>query len=131
MVADKPDMRKVLEHYGIETNEFGKREASVLCPVHSQNRPSCTFNEDDGLIYCAACGFGGDSWSLIQEKEGFQHEFSSAVAWAEEHLGFVSTGVSRSAGEPPRREGISGKPGSGFRPQYKPRSLRRSGIATS
>ncbi|WP_368068010.1 CHC2 zinc finger domain-containing protein [Streptomyces sp. VNUA116] len=39
------------------------------CPFHEDATPSMSFNTDRGLWKCHSCGRGGDSYTLIMEKE--------------------------------------------------------------
>ena len=87
----KPALRDVLSFYGVDLHSQ-RSEQSVCCPVHEESRPSCSVNEDEGLIHCQACGFGGDVWSLIMVKEGLS-EFRAAVAFAEEKFGGSYAGL--------------------------------------
>ena len=63
-MTDKPSIRAVLEHYGCDVPMRGRREVSVLCPIHEETRPSCSVNEDEGLIHC----LGGET--LVMTPEG-------------------------------------------------------------
>lgn len=45
------------------------REESVLCPVHSEDRPSMTVNAEKGVFFCFACDFKGNAISLVMAME--------------------------------------------------------------
>ncbi|MFI1655597.1 CHC2 zinc finger domain-containing protein [Streptomyces sp. NPDC020472] len=52
----------------------------TACPLHEDNTPSMSFNTDKGLWKCHSCGKGGDSFSLIMEKEGTDFVGARALA---------------------------------------------------
>ncbi|MEU5427592.1 CHC2 zinc finger domain-containing protein [Streptomyces olivoreticuli] len=66
---EKPTLEAVLEHYEVEFNPL-RSMGMAPCPLHEDNTPSMSFNTDRGLWKCHSCGKGGDSYTLIMEKEG-------------------------------------------------------------
>ncbi|WP_254397092.1 CHC2 zinc finger domain-containing protein [Streptomyces sp. AC558_RSS880] len=52
----------------------------TTCPLHEDNTPSMSFNTDKGLWKCHSCGKGGDSFTLIMEKEGTDFVGARALA---------------------------------------------------
>ncbi|WP_308402416.1 CHC2 zinc finger domain-containing protein [Streptomyces sp. TBY4] len=61
----RPDLVAVLEHYGVSMTRTGM----VACPLHEDRTPSCSVDENKGLWKCHSCGQGGDSYTLIMQKE--------------------------------------------------------------
>ena len=45
------------------------REESVLCPVHSEDRPSVTVNVEEGVFFCFSCQAKGTAINLIMAME--------------------------------------------------------------
>jgi DNA primase len=80
--SERPDITDVLDHYDVVT---GKR--MVACPLHEDRTPSCSIQYDENLWKCHSCGEGGDSWSLIMQKEGL--DFAGAKEWVEKNLGLT------------------------------------------
>lgn len=58
-------------------------EYTGLCPLHSENTPSLTVNEDKGVFHCFGCGEGGDVIRFVEKVEGI--DFKEALA----HLGLT------------------------------------------
>jgi DNA primase len=117
----KPDLARTLAFYGVEVNEY-RQSQLVRCPVHSEDRASCSVNLTKGLFSCKACGAQGDSFTLIQIKEGLK-DFGSVVEFAASKFG-VTAPVP--AGRP--RTGLSGEPRParrGYRPKTRRRALSR------
>jgi DNA primase len=107
----KPDLVKVMRHYGVEVQEYRVSQL-VCCPVHSEDRPSCSVNTVKQLWSCKACGAQGDSYTLIQTKEGLS--FREAIEFARDRLGVAITP------DRPQR----GRRGGGYRPKLKRAGLR-------
>ncbi len=40
-----------------------------LCPFHTEKTPSFTVDDEKQLYHCFGCGVGGDTYSLVMEKE--------------------------------------------------------------
>jgi len=47
-------MTAVLQHFGMQQD----RKGNILCPFHSDHKPSCKIYENS--FYCWSCGAGGD-----------------------------------------------------------------------
>lgn len=71
--APKPDLQSVLLHYGVDA----PRSGNYNCAVHEETTPSMSVNLDEQVVQCFSCGFAGDAFSLIMEKE--QVDFRGAV----------------------------------------------------
>ncbi|MFE0771946.1 CHC2 zinc finger domain-containing protein [Streptomyces sp. NPDC058861] len=76
---EKPTLEAVFEHYDIDFNSH-RVTGMTACPLHEDNTPSMSFNTDKGLWKCHSCGKGGDSFSLIMEKEGTDFVGARALA---------------------------------------------------
>src|SRR5690606_12224589 len=86
--GEKPVVRAVLEHYGARLGQRNSQMVQcVFTEVHADETPSMSVNLGKGLYKCHSCGAGGDSLSLIMEKEGVS--YSGAVAFAASH-GFAT-----------------------------------------
>lgn len=92
------DLGKVLTFYGVQYRQTGGWH-NVLCPVHDERSPDCGVNLDAGKIFCHACGFRGDGYDLIMEKEGIGLAEATDLADQE---GFVASN-SDVRGGPPRK----------------------------
>lgn len=112
-VDGRPPIGPVLEHYGVQFDPY-MREQSILCPVHSEDHPSCSLNVDDGLWKCHACTAGGDVYTLVMMKESC--EFTTAVARVAEILGDGSGDLSRRT---PRLAGGGVSDSTGYKPRFK------------
>jgi hypothetical protein len=112
-VDGRPPIGPVLEYFGVQFDPY-MREQSILCPVHSEDHPSCSLNVDEGLWNCHACTAGGDVYTLVMMKENC--DFTTAVARVSEIVGDGNSGI-------PRRSarltggGVSG--GAGYKPRFK------------
>lgn len=120
-----PPLADVLSHYGIDTHGHIDGEVMILCPEHSEDRPSCSANLEKGVLHCHACGFKGGVMHLIMRKEGFD-DFAAAFAFTKEVFGEGYGAVSQPTGL--RRTGLSGRPG--FKPKYRNAPLRGHSITT-
>lgn len=60
----------VLEHYGWDLPGERTGWVSVRCCEHDDSHASARINEDEGAVACLACGFKGDVYSVIMQKEG-------------------------------------------------------------
>ena len=86
MTENKPDLLRVLEHYEIEVRDMGPGNQLILCPVHSEDRPSCSVHVEKGLWNCKACLATGDAFTIIMQREGLG--FREAVEFAEQRFGY-------------------------------------------
>src|SRR6056300_899884 len=68
----------VFEHYDM-TMPSSRRK--ILCPVHSEDRPSAVVDPESGRWHCFACQEKGDGLDIIQHKESVS--FTDAVKIAE------------------------------------------------
>ena len=123
----RPSLRKVLDYYQIEVPDSGRMEQSILCPAHEEHRPSCSFNEELGLLNCKSCGFAGDVYSLIMKREGL--EFYAAKSLAESITGESSRDVSRPARTRREGHGVPGRQGA-FKPKYRNTPARSRPLST-
>ncbi|WP_043540966.1 CHC2 zinc finger domain-containing protein [Salinispora pacifica] len=80
MSVDRPDLVEVLEHYGVQVNSYRVTQM-VRCPLQDEDRtPSMSIDLKAGLWNCHSCGKGGDSFTLIMEKEGTTFVGARALA---------------------------------------------------
>lgn len=67
-----------------------------LCPFHQEKTPSFSVNQDKQMYYCFGCHAGGDIFSYVIKKEGF--DFKEAVNYLAQKAGIqVRTVNSRQA----------------------------------
>lgn len=73
---------EVLGWYGIATRGRGP-EVKALCPFHDDVRhPSLCVNLEEGLAWCATCGWGGDTIDFVAARECGQIDGPARVAAA-------------------------------------------------
>ncbi|WP_341533605.1 CHC2 zinc finger domain-containing protein [Streptomyces cinnamoneus] len=75
----KPTLESVLDHYGVEYNPQ-RATGMAPCPLHDDSTPSLSYNTDRQVWKCHSCGRGGDSYSLIMEKESTDFVGARALA---------------------------------------------------
>ena len=54
----------------VEQNEWGAEEVKVLCPFHSDTRPSASINTHKNLFHCWVCNIGynpGECLRLVKK----------------------------------------------------------------
>ena len=59
------NIRKVLDYYKLTLNDNNK----ILCPFHSESKPSLDINFQKELFYCFGCGAKGDIIELVAAIE--------------------------------------------------------------
>jgi len=59
------DVRKLLDHFGIEYEERGDGELRVLCAFHADENPSCQINVEKKAFFCYTCEAKGDVINYI------------------------------------------------------------------
>lgn len=123
---EKPDLEALLEHYGSRTKP-ARNSYMTHCVLHEDRTPSLSVRIDDALWNCHSCGESGDSYTLIQKKEGTDFSGSRAFASAL-NLSTGGTGASNSELCGSRYAGGRKVPsGEGDRPKrskYVPRGFR-------
>lgn len=67
------------------------REWVMLCPYHSDHKPSFTINlpgqkSPNGIFFCQACKSGGDIFKFIEDTQGFE-SFKDTLDFLAAHLG--------------------------------------------
>ena len=82
-VRQKCDIVQVVSEYVLLTrkghNYFG------LCPFHGEKTASFSVSPDKQIFYCFGCGVGGNVFSFLMQKEGF--EFPEAVKLLADKVG--------------------------------------------
>lgn len=116
MAEGKPDLALVLRHYGVDVPEH-RVTSLVCCPVHEENRPSCSVSLLKQVFSCKACGAAGDSYTLIRLKEGHD-SFAATLAFSESVFGVAAPVPPR-----PSRSGLRGSSRPGRR-GWQPRTRR-------
>ena len=87
MSDDKPSIDQLIEYYtGDPVADSSGRWGKTSCLFHDDNNPSASYHSEFNAFTCHSCLWSGDSWNLIEEKEGL--DFGGAQQWAEENLGW-------------------------------------------
>lgn len=113
-MIEKPSIVEVYDYYGLrilapDRGSWRKAE----CPLHEDQNPSASINEDGEKFWCHACNQGGDSLDIIMEREGIVG-LAGALAFAKEHFGTGDSQVRAGGGRSgllPARQGS--RPGRG------------------
>jgi hypothetical protein len=94
--TEKPDIVKLLEHFGADVSrvrEYGRSE--IHCPFHEDRSASGSVNPESGRFRCYAGCPGGDGYDLLVAYEEGVHDFGEASEWLRSHdLGVASVNVS-------------------------------------
>jgi DNA primase len=78
-VDNLPDIAVVLAHYGANITRTG-RQVNVKCPFHNDSHASASFNTQDNIFNCFACGMQGNSIQIIARKEGVDIHEAKSIA---------------------------------------------------
>jgi len=84
IIREELDLFKVLDFYNIEYNP-SKTKQMIICPFHSEIKPSLSISEDGKLWHCFGCNAGGDVIKFIEEIA--KCDFKEAIEIAKEILG--------------------------------------------
>lgn len=77
-LEDKAEvLNAVFEYYGINAPSM---RGKVLCPVHSEDRPSAVVDMSTGKWRCFACHAHGDALDIIQHREGVGYQDATRIA---------------------------------------------------
>ena len=76
-VAESTDFLSLVSEYTRVQKRGSKYVA--LCPFHTEKTPSFNIDIDKGVYYCFGCGKGGNIFTFIIEKEGFN--FPEAIEY--------------------------------------------------
>ncbi|MFG2209964.1 CHC2 zinc finger domain-containing protein [Streptomyces sp. NPDC091682] len=97
---EKPTLESVLAYYEVDFNDQ-RASGMAECPLHDDQTPSFSWNTDRQVWKCHSCGRGGDSFTLIMEKEGTDfvgaRALAASVSLATRDAGGSDRGVSGSA----------------------------------
>ncbi|WP_372407172.1 CHC2 zinc finger domain-containing protein [Streptomyces luteireticuli] len=112
----KPTLEAVLDHYGVDVDSH-RAMGMARCPLHEDNTPSLSYNTDRQVWKCHSCGRGGDSYTLIMEKEGTDfvgaRALAASVAFATRDAGGGNSRLSGSAYGGRRAVSGRSRPGAG------------------
>lgn len=79
-MQSKPDLAKILEHYGVNVQDrYGW--IPCKCVIHDDTHASAAYNLDLQLYNCLVCQILGDSIEIVKHKEGL--DFKNAKRKAE------------------------------------------------
>ena len=107
-------MKVILDHYNVRYSPTARRQ-KILCPVHGENRASCslTLEDDNEFFRCFGCDAKGDVYDLVQGIEGVSFKAAADII----------AGIPGAEGSPvrdtdePRGRAVSD--GSGYSPRYR------------
>jgi DNA primase len=92
---------EVLMHYGAEYVPEGYKWAPMKCPFHDDRSASASVSTERGAFKCHACEAHGDTFSIVQWKEGC--DFVGAVEILTGILGAEHKALSKGNARKPRR----------------------------
>ena len=75
------DYRRVFEYdfgFQIKWGSNGWGIGRCPNPHHEDKNPSCSFNEDNGVIYCHSCGYFKSAYSYAKEH-GYDNPYKIAI----------------------------------------------------
>lgn len=118
MSEEKPSLEAVLAHYEVAFAP-GRPHQMVSCVFHEDRTPSLSLDLRKELWRCHSCGNGGDSYTMIELKEGTNfvgaRRFAASLGLSTGESGGGDGGVS--GGTYTRRRSVSGR--KGYRPRYR------------
>lgn len=117
----KPDLGKVLEHYGFELPRNRGSWQTIRCEFHGDHVKSARVNLEEGAYKCFACDISGDVYSVVMKFEGVK--FREAIEIAE---GIAGESRQQVRGKSARGSSLSGGSRySGSNGSYVPPRLRK------
>lgn len=88
---EKPSIESYFNHIGAELPAHGSGWRKMKCPFHIDTHASAAVNYDKNAFICHGCGVSGDTYKLIQERQGLT--FYEAKQYAEDFLTASDTAV--------------------------------------
>jgi DNA primase len=85
LLRERADIVEIVSAY-THLKKSGGHTFKGLCPIHSEKTPSFTVDTARGLAHCFGCGWGGNVYQFIQEKENLP--FPDAVEWLARKVGY-------------------------------------------
>jgi DNA primase len=108
-IKSNVSVEAVLESYGLKVVSRKNDELRVLCPFHSETKPSFCFNVS-GKFYCFGCSTkGSDILDFVRLKENHDTDRNKGRRQA---AIFLTERFGLSTAPPPRREQANGRAGS-------------------
>lgn len=68
LVDNLPDIVSVLKHYGANITR-ASGQVNIKCPFHNDSHASASFNTNNNIFNCFACGMQGNSIQIIAKQE--------------------------------------------------------------
>lgn len=110
----KHDIGPVLEHYGLVLPYGRNGWVKVKCCFHDDSHASAAVNFQKNEYHCFACDVHGDTYDIIQEREGI--DFVKAIEFAQrispESSGGVQQGPSSRSRLSNSKRVVAGRRGS-------------------
>ena len=85
LLRERADIVEVVSAY-THLKRSGGHTFKGLCPIHDEKTPSFTVDSARGLVHCFGCGWGGNVYQFVQEKENLP--FPEAVEWIARKFGY-------------------------------------------
>ena len=85
LLRERADIVEIVSAY-THLKKSGGHTFKGLCPIHDEKTPSFTVDTSRGLAHCFGCGWGGNVYQFIQEKEALP--FPDAVEWLARKVGY-------------------------------------------
>jgi len=85
LLRERADIVEVVSAY-THLKRSGGHTFKGLCPIHDEKTPSFTVDSARGLGHCFGCGWGGNVYQFVQEKENLP--FPDAVEWVARKFGY-------------------------------------------
>jgi DNA primase len=106
----KPDLLKVLQHYGVDVKEYRVSQlVRCFAPDHDDTKASLSVDLTKGLVNCMACEMRGDVYSIVEKMEGLTHgaarQRAATIAGSPPELPIGGSRPGLSGGSRPGRRG--------------------------
>ncbi|MEV6638062.1 CHC2 zinc finger domain-containing protein [Actinoplanes sp. NPDC051470] len=99
MVAEKPSIAALLEHYGADFVPEGGRWRSMKCPFHEDRNASASVSTTLQRFRCFACAINSEDAYGLAIWKGDATDFVSAIEFLERILGPGNVRVPRQSHE--------------------------------
>lgn len=85
LLRERADIVEIISAY-TTLKKSGGHTYKGLCPIHDEKTPSFTVDAARGLAHCFGCGWGGNVYQFVQEKESLP--FPEAVELVARKAGY-------------------------------------------
>lgn len=119
-VKEHASFERVLAHYDIAARGTGVQR-SVLCPFHTDKRPSCRIELGRKIFHCFACGVSGNILEFVARLEGNADDLRAAAVKIAGICG-IGTAAPRETPAKPRSTRQKSKDATPPRPKAEPKA---------